>query len=170
MGRLPSTFAGLNITFREPFSIPGELIVPFSASGVQFPDATFLNSFDRPFEIHRMIPRVTGLDANNVILAIQPSSVFDILLRFVRVRIQDVSKDHLWTRAPTLLHTLIKGQSEATWELAEPLYLKKAEQLIISVDTLAVPAVAFNPVVANLRIELTFQGFHVTVAPPSEAR
>jgi hypothetical protein len=39
MGRLPARFAGRDITFRVPFSMPGELIVAAGSVGVQFPEA-----------------------------------------------------------------------------------------------------------------------------------
>jgi hypothetical protein len=39
MGRLPARFAGRDITFRVPFSMPGELIVAAGNVGVQFPEA-----------------------------------------------------------------------------------------------------------------------------------
>jgi hypothetical protein len=147
--------------------MPGELIVAASVSGAQFPDATFLHNIDKPFEIHRMIPRLTGLsDATPpVVNTAQPE---DVLERLVRLRINDFSKNELLMKAPQLVDTITKGTAEKTWEFAEPYTLVRSEGLQISVDTLAFPVL--SPVVASIRVEIAFQGFLIVVAPPSEAR
>lgn len=166
MGRLPDSFAGRKITFRVPFTIPGELILAGSVSGQQFPDATFLHNMDKPFEIHRMIPRITGLDTNGVVVVTQPDQ--QTLQSLVRLRIIDFSKNEQLTKASTLMKLFTKGTSEQTWEWAEPYTLVRSEGLQVLVDTQAIPA--FSPTVTSLRIELAFQGFLIVVAPPSEAR
>lgn len=162
MGRLPARFAGRDITFRVPFSMPGELIVAAGSVGVQFPEATFLHNSDKPFEIHRLIPRVSGLDENEALLDPQPT---DLLERATRIRVFDFSKNENLTKNAQLLDSLTKGTSEKTWEWAEPYVLSRSEGFQVTVDNLATTAIA-----NYTRIELTFQGFLIVVAAPSESR
>lgn len=166
MGMLPATWADRRISFRVPYNMAGELTLAGSVSGQQYPDATFLHSIDKPFEIHRLIPRITGVDSNGAVVATQPDQ--DLLQSLVRLRINDFSKNEQLTKASTLMKLLTKGSSERTWEFAMPYYLTRSEGLQVLVDTQAIPV--FNPVVNQLRIELNFQGFLVVVAPPSEQR
>ena len=166
MGRLPDEWAGRKITMRVPFEFAGELTLAGSTSGQQFPDATFLHNIDKPFEIHRMIPRITGVDANGAVVATQPDQ--QLLQSLVRLRITDLSKNENLTKSSTLMKLFTKGTSEQTWEWASPYYLVRSESFQILVDTQAIPT--FNPTIAQLRIEIAFQGFLVVVAPPSESR
>jgi len=176
MGRLPAQFAGRNITLRVPYAMEGELIVAGSVSGTQFPDATFTNNVDMPFECHRVIPRVTGLDSSNNVQGNQMSQ--DTLQELVRLRLYDFGKNVQMLKNPSLLNTLTKGSSERTWEWADPYYLVRSEGFQAVVDTLAlpawdgaqIPASPANDALASLRIELTFEGFLLQVAPPSNTR
>ena len=163
MGRLPAKFAGRDITFRVPFTMPGELVVAAGNIGVQFPEATFLHNSDKPFEIHRVIPRVTGLDAQQVVVS--PLVDPNLLQRLTRIRIFDFSKNENLTKNAQLLDTLTKGTSEQTWEWAEPYVLVRSEGFQVTIDNVATAGVA-----PFTRIELTFQGFLIVVAPPSESR
>jgi hypothetical protein len=171
MGRLPAKYAGRNITFRVPFSMPGELIVAAGQIGVQFPESTFLHNADKPFEIHRMIPRVTGLDDTDAVATVVNPAVIslltatDVLEALTRIRVFDFSKNENLTKNAQLLTTLTKGTSEKTWEWAEPYVLTRSEGFHVTVDNLATAAVA-----DSTRVEITFQGFLIVVAPPSEAR
>lgn len=176
MGRLPAEWAGRPITMRIPYSMAGELIIPGNQSGVQYPDSVFTNNVDMPFETHRMIPRVVGLDASN---NVQPNQINeDTLQELLRLRINDFGKNVIMTKNPALMNTLTKGSSERTWEWAEPYYLVRSEGFQVVVDTLTLPtwdgaqiptAVPVNPL-TNLRVEVTFQGFLCVVAPPSNTR
>ena len=166
MGRLAESFAGRKVSMRIPWVMAGEITLAGSTSGQQYPDATFNHNIDKPGEFHRMIPRITGVDANGAVVATQPDQ--QILQSLVRIRIVDFSKNENFTKSSTLLKLFTKGTSEQTWEFAEPYYLVRGEGLQILVDTQAIPV--FNPVIAQLRIELCFQGFLVVVAPPSESR
>lgn len=166
MGRLPTQFAGRQIVFRIPYEIAGELNVNASASGVQFPEATFLHNVDKPFEIHRMIPRLTALDSSAVVQATQPAD--GMLERLTRLRVLDFSKNEQLTKTPSLVSTMTKGTSERTWEWAEPYYLTRSEGMQVTVDNLAAPA--FVTGYAATRVEICFQGFLVVIAPPSEQR
>ena len=171
MGRLPAKFAGRDITFRVPFTMPGELIVAAGAIGVQFPEATFLHNSDKPFEIHRVIPRVTGLDDQEAVATVTSNGVITeltnptLLEKLTRIRIFDFSKNENLTKNAQLLSSLTKGTSEKTWEWAEPYVLTRSEGFQVTVDNLATAAIA-----DNTRVEITFQGFLIVVAPPSEAR
>lgn len=166
MGYLPDSWADRRITMRVPYSMAGEITLAGAVSGQQYPDATFLHSIDKPFEIHRVIPRITGVDENGLVIATQPSQ--EILQSLVRLRIVDFSKNEQLLKSSTLMKLLTKGSSEQTWEWAAPYYLTRSEGFQVLVDTQTIPT--FDPEVAQLRIELCFQGFLVVVAPPSERR
>jgi hypothetical protein len=176
MGRLPAQWAGRDITMRIPYEMAGELVMAGSQSGVQFPDSVFTNNVDMPFECHRMIPRVTGLDSSN---NVQPNQISqDTLQELLRLRINDFGKNVIMTKSPTLANTMTKGSSERTWEWADPYYLVRSEGFQVIVDTLVLPtwdgaqiptATPVSPL-TNLRVEISFQGFLVVVAPPSNTR
>ncbi len=170
MGRLPSHFAGRVITERNPYNIPGELIVAFSANGVAFPANTFDHNVDKPFEQHRMIPRVTGLSASGVVVSPQPDQ--DELQSLVRLRIENTGRNELLQKASMLMKLYTKGTSERSWEWADPYYMIRGEGLIVNVDTVAAPAAYAGLAVpiTQLRIEINFQGFLDVIAPPSENR
>lgn len=165
MGRLPSTWAGRIIQSRWPYEISGELLLTTGLTGTQYPDATFQNGQDKPFEMHRMIPRIYALDAQNVLLTTQPDQ--ELLLGLVRTRITDLGREQLITKNPTILGALLKGSSERTWEFAEPMYIIRSEQIQIVLDALTFPAISN---LDKLRVVITFEGFVCIVAPPSENR
>jgi hypothetical protein len=155
----------------------GELIMSGNQSGVQFPDSAFTNNVDMPFECHRVIPRVAGLDsANNV----QPNQLpQDTLQELLRLRINDFGKNVIMTKSPTLMNLLTKGNNERTWEWAEPYYLVRSEGFQVVIDTLTLPtwdgqqcACLDNTPspLTNLRVEVAFHGFLCVVAPPSNTR
>jgi len=175
MGRLPAQWANREITMRVPYVMSAELIIGGNLSA-QFNSALFTNNVDKPFECHRMIPRVTALDDANNALANQPSQ--DLLQSLARLRINDFGKNEILTKNPVLMNDLVKGSSERTWEFAEPYYLKNAEGFQVTVDTLAlpvwdggqIPTVPPTTPLVSLRIEIAFQGFLCVVAPPSNTR
>jgi hypothetical protein len=165
MGRLPATWANRIIQSRWPYTISGEFLIESAETGQQFPDATFQNGQDKPFEIHRMIPRVYALDSEGVLLPTQPDQ--ELLLGLVRAKIVDLGREQLMTKNPTLLGLLCKGSSERTWEFAEPMYLIRAEQIQITLDALTFPVISN---LDQLKVAIDFQGFVCVVAPPSENR
>jgi hypothetical protein len=176
MGRLPAQWAGRDITLRIPYMMEGELILAGGQAAVQFNTALFTNNVDMPFECHRMIPRVTGMDSSS---NVQPNQMTqDTLAELVRLRIADFGKSVQMTKNPTLINVITKGTSERTWEWADPYYLIRAEGFQVSVDTLTLPTwdgeqIAQNPplnALNQLRIEINFQGFLLQVAPPSNTR
>lgn len=165
MGRLPDSWAGRKITMRIPYEMPGELLLTSAQSGAQFPDATFLHNVDKPFEVHRLKPFVTALDNQGNIIS--PQIAQETLQSALRVRIADVGKNEIMTKSPTLLPLLTKGSAEQTWEWAEPYTIVRSESFQVTADALAYTNLAN---VVYLRLALTFQGFLLVIAPPSESR
>jgi hypothetical protein len=165
MGRLADYWAGKKITQRSPYTMPGDLLLTSGQPGVQFPEATFMNNVDKPFEIHRVIPRVTAVDVNNVPLFPQPDQ--DLLSGLLRVQVTDLGKNQKLTKNPSLVTILTKGSSERTWEFADPYYLIRSESIQVVCDALTFPAI---PDLAALRVEWAFQGFLIVVAPASDVR
>lgn len=144
----------------------GEVPLTSAAPGIQFPEATFLNSTDRSFEIHRMIPFVVAEDSDGVALPSQPDQ--DLLSSLIRTKITDLGKGpNALMKSATLLRLLVKGSSERTWEFADPYYLAKSEQLQVINDALTFPSIE-NLVI--LKVCIDFQGFFISVGPPSESR
>lgn len=151
---------------RSPFTMPGELTVTAGPTApTQFPEATFMNNVNKPFEIHRMIPRVTALDAEGTALSPQPDQ--ELLQSLVRLTINDLGKNQIITKNPTLMHLLTKGTSERSWEWADPYYLVRSESIQVIVEPTAFPTISN---LVSLRVEVSFQGFLIVVAPASEAR
>jgi hypothetical protein len=175
MGRLPAEFAGKPITFRIPYSMPGELLVASNTQGNQFPDATFLHNVDKPFEIHRVLVRLTGFDnqATPVMIPAQPAN----LAKLVRLRLSDTSKNETLTKAAHLVDTLLSNNTE-TWEWEDPYTLVRSEGFSVQVDAQALGTVCSpdndcnlaQVTVGNVRVELAFQGYLIVIAPPSEMR
>lgn len=174
MGRLPLMFAGRQITFRIPYSMHGELVIDPNQNGVVFPQGTFLHNVDKPFEIHRMIPRLTGLDGDGLILDTQPET----LAKAIRLNIEDTSKNERLTKVPSLVETLTTANRQ-TWEWEDPYTLIRSEGFQVAVDSLGFGSVCSvgetcdileKIAVAQARVEVEFQGYLVVVAPPSETR
>lgn len=161
MGRLPATWADRPVVSREPYTVSGELVIEQNQRGVLFPEATFQNGVDKPFEIHRVIPRLWALTSENAFLPAQPEQSF--LAGMVRVSFVDTAFDLKMNKVPVLLDTLLKGTSERTWEFADPHTITRANGIQITVDTLPF---ALIDNFARLRIGITFQGFLLVVAPP----
>lgn len=166
MGRLPATFANQEIKARQPWSTFGEKIVTSGQANQLYADALFQNSTDKPFEIHRLVPRCLALDVNGTALITQPDQ--DLLQSLVRITIKDLGKDTNLLKTATPLTTLVKGTAERTWEWAEPYYLVKSEQFQVQVTAATFPA--FDLAVAQLAVWLNFEGFFIVVAPPGSGR
>jgi hypothetical protein len=144
----------------------GEVVLTSAQTGIQFPDSTFLNATDRPFEIHRMIPFVVAQDSDGVALATTPDQ--DLLSALIRTKITDLGKGpNALMKSPTLLRLLVKGSSERTWEWADPYYLAKSEQLQVVNDALTFPVISG---LVSLKVCMNFEGFFISVGPPSESR
>lgn len=176
MGRLPLQFAGRDISFRIPYNLYAEQVFDASSNGNSFPEASLLHNIDKPFEHHRWIMSVTGLDTDDNIIEPQPTT----LEKRVKLRIQDLSKNESITKSATVFEDFLKA-NEQTWELDEPYTLVRAEGYQITVDvgtlpsvcTLAVPAETCTPVVTptiSVRIQINLQGYLIVVAPPTANR
>lgn len=168
MGRLPDTFAGTTgapqrITMRTPYTMAATIRVASSTSGVQFAPDVFTHSVDRPFEIHRMIPRAYLLDSNVVVT---PQPAIELTLGCVGARIQDFGKTQELSKSSTPLINCVKGPNELTWEWAEPYFLIKDEGLIVALDSIVYPFADGD----TLRVDIAFQGFLLTLAPASDRR
>lgn len=210
MGRLPEFFAGKKVTYRIPYSSPGEIVVDNNTTGTPYPEATFLVSIDKPFEVHRAIFRVTPYTVNGtqqqpfspVTLDLHPA-LPRLLEKYVRVKVRDTSKNEQLNKSAQILDDLVQSETR-TWEYEEPYTLVRSEGFEVTVDNLApatftvsnaagyyaldanqAPAppgptpqvalggVAINPISETctaLRIETTFEGFLLVVAPASETR
>lgn len=166
MGRLPETFASQPVAFRVPYIMSGTFILGSAAGPSQLPTATFMCTEDKPFEIHRMIPRVLAVDASN-----QPVEGVssDLMLRLISMQIQDLGKDQFFTKQPVTLNGFVKGTTEQTWEFADPYYLRKSENLIVSLTSETYPA-GFLAEATSIQVQISFEGFLVVIAPPTDRR
>jgi len=178
MGRLPLQFAGKDVTFRIPYNIAAELDVGPNLSGIVFPEASFLHNVDKPFEIHRVIIRLTakGTPATFVtptVLEPQPTT----LEERVRMRILDFSKNENLTKSSTFV-SLLLNRNTGAWDLEEPYTIVRSEGFQVQIDTQDYPAVVILDAtiqpervdVQFVRIELNFQGYLDIIGPPSEVR
>lgn len=166
MGLLPDSWAGRKITQRTPYNMAGELTLTGAQTGMPFPEATFTQNIDQPFEVHRMKPGVTGLNGGGNVVAVQPDQ--RTLLALVRLKIDRVGGVITLTKAPTLASSLVKGSAELTWEFGYPDTIVRQEGYEVNVTTLATPV--FADPITSLRIEVIFQGYLLQLGPPSEQR
>lgn len=164
MGRLPETFAGQRIHYRVPFSMPGTFNIASNTPNEQFPTSTFMQTEDKPFEIHRVIPRVIAVDASNNPTTGVPT---DLMMRLVSMQLQDLGKDQFLTKQAITLYNLVKGTTEKTWEFADPYYLRKGENIIVNITSAVYPTVLNSQ---KIQVQLSFEGFLVVIAPPSDRR
>lgn len=141
MGRLPLKFAGKTITYRAPYTMHGELIVANGTNGNLFPDATFLHNVDKPFEVHRMVVRITPFDNTATPVILPPpfiGAVPDlqkILEEYVRLRVLDTSKNETLTKTATLVAGL-QRMNTRTWEWEDSYTIVRSEQFQVQVDSI----------------------------------
>ena len=177
--RLPTFLGKRQIKFRSPFSMPGEVKIkladvpnfPFTSS---FPEATFLQNSDKPMEVHRMTARVTPLDADEKVILFT-EDVYKSFLRIFRLRIQDVTKNQLITKNSQLLSDLL-DESRGSWEWYDPYTMSRSEGFEVDFDLLdfnskiILPISQGLPEIKFLRLEITFEGYLVVIAPPTNER
>lgn len=181
MGRLPTRYANKEIKFRIPYTIPGEVVMAGAAQGILFPDSTFLHNVDKPFEIHRVL--VDIIPMTDAATPLPPSPVFlgaipnlpELLRNYVRIRVQDTSKNEMFTKAAQLVSDLVRDNT-GCWEWEEPYTVVRSEGLTINVDSI-IPGGTFSITVGavttafpNLRVAITLEGFLLVIEPPSETR
>ncbi len=165
MGRLPSTYAGLPIMFRVPFAMVTTKVISSAQTGISFPERGVTHAIDKPFEIHRMIPRQTALDAGGIVLAAQPDD--DIMAALVSISIRDFGKNNSLTKQIMPLANFTKGSAERTWEWAEPYYMKQGDGFEIGGKADTFPASLDGD---SLRTQIVFEGFLCVLAPPMNNR
>jgi len=169
MGRnsiIPHSFGDQSIKFRIPYTMPGEQLVDQNASGVFFPEATFLHNVDKPFEIDRMIIRISETDDSDVVINPQPA--FRDLVNRVRLTVTDVSKNENLTKASHLVSTLITSEAggDGTWEWYVPYTVVRSEGMQIGIDTDTSPGGGNN----RFRVEIALQGSLIVLQPASNTR
>jgi hypothetical protein len=142
--------------------------INFSISGQVFQDTLFTNQAVYPFEIHRLIPRVYAMDNASLLLGTQPD--FSLLAALIRLDITDLHMDMKLTKAPTLIDAMVKGTTERTWEWAEPYTMPNSAGFQIAATSLAAPATFAGSGITQLRLVVTFQGFQLQLAAPSDSR
>jgi len=163
MGRLPSRYADMEITARLPYEMPTELALLPSQSAQPFNAEDLLNTVDKPFEVHRAIPRVFALDTNSLVISPQPD--MDLLFGLVTLNMIMTGFTHQVTKSPTRISGLVKGTSERTWEFAEPFYLPNGRGVQVFASTLAFPAAFAGAGVVRLLTLVVFEGFQLVLAP-----
>lgn len=165
MGRLPATFADRPIYNRVPYAMYGELEILSNQINTVFPSATFENNTDKPFEVHRVIPRFLALDAEGIPLPVQPDQ--DLLGNLVKVTIDLLGFEQKMLKQPTRPVSLVKGTAERTWEWADPHYLNRANGFTVGVQGMVFPAIDD---LNSILVEITFEGFLCVIHPPSNNR
>lgn len=177
MSRLPLEFAGRPITFRVPYTMPGEVTFTENQSGQQFPENQFIHNEDKPFEIHRILIDCTAftqlsqsVGGGFVMLDPQPETCNK---RF-KLKITDFSKSEFFDKNPAFPLEMTWANT-LSWEFEDPYTLVRGEGLMIQVDTFSYDYRRFDtgqePVtIDQIRIEVGIQGYKIVIAPPSETR
>jgi hypothetical protein len=176
---LPTTYDGKAITWREPYTLGGELIVPNNSQGNQFPEATFLHNVDKPGEFHRMIIRLTPFDDDAPPAILPPpfigavENLDTLLAKYIRLRVRDTAKNENLTKTALLADSLVR-RNELIWSFFCPYTMTKSEGFEVSVDSIlqdfTITVGATTLTVHNVRVEIAFQGYLIYIASPSEAR
>ena len=165
MGRdsiIPVRYDDKVIKFRIPFTMPGSILVLPSTNGTFFPDGAFNYNVDKPFEIERMIVRLTALDQDNNVLDVQPTT----LEKRILLSITDTSKNEDLTKARTPVEVLINALTAGgTWEWYVPYTIVRSEGFAIAVDALTFPSGT-----ESVRVDISFQGSLIIIDFPSESR
>jgi hypothetical protein len=137
-----------------------------------------LHNVDKPFEIHRVIIRLTGKGTpvgfiTPTVLEPQPTT----LEERVRLRILDFAKNENLTKSATFV-SLLLNRFTGAWDLEEPYTIVRSEGFQVQLDTQDFPAVVIldgnilpeRVDVQFVRIEINFQGYLNIIGPPSEVR
>jgi hypothetical protein len=173
-GLVPTHFNGQWIIGRYPYTMPAERVVAASTQGDYFPEDVFRNSTSHPFEVWRMLIRLTGVsdDTPPYIYDPQPTT----LNKHVRIRVNDVSHDRFLNRAMQLVDSVLLDNS-LTWEWEVPYTLDQSNGLMVQVDTTVLPEYCVPDLdegqdcdedvvqIAQVRVEVVFQGFMLILGP-----
>jgi hypothetical protein len=165
MGRLPATWAERPILDRDPYAMYAEMAITTNQISTPFSEAVFQNNADKPFEVHRFIPRFLALDSEGVALATQPDQA--LLASLVKITIKIISREQNITKAPTRPVALTKGSAENTWEWADPEYVVRSTGFQVDVQGMAFPVISGF---VSILCMFTFEGFFCVMSPASEQR
>ncbi len=166
MGRLPESFAGQRIHDRVPYTMPGTLILASAQGPLQFPSTTFMLTEDKPFEIHRVVPRLLAVDGSNLPIE---GVAQDLMTRLISIQIEDLGKEQFLTKEAVPIYGLTKGTTEKTWEWADPYTLRKGESFIVNATADTYPTL-LTSASSKIMVQIDFEGFLIVFAPPSDQR
>lgn len=176
-GLVPSTFADQWIKFRIPYTMPGELTVLADSANNAFAADIFKNDTDKPFECWRMNVRLTAqsVDTPPFIYEPQPPTID----KHVRIRVVDTAFESRLNKAMQLVDT-VRSDDSLSWEWEVPYTVVRAQGFNVECDALALPrycveienatdvnCAATVVAVPAVRVEVTFQGYLLILAPPS---
>lgn len=161
MGRLPTTYAGKIIYDRVPYLLYGEQAYTTAQGNTAFPQAQFSCQTTKVFEVHRMIPRLVALGDGGVPLATQPAQ--DLLAALIKLTIKIFDQEQSMTRVPTRIIALTKGESERTWEFADPVYLPASTGFDVAAEAVAYPAIQG---LVSILVCISFEGFQIQLKAP----
>lgn len=174
-GLVPTHFDGRWILERYPYETPAERLVAQNQTGDQFPEDVFRNATSHPFEIWRMLVRLTGVDDA------EPPYIYDpqptTLNKHVRLRVQDVSHERLMTKNVALVDLLLMDNT-LTWEWYVPYTLDQSEGILVESNTTILPEYCVPDLtvaqpdctedivqIAQVRVEVAFQGYMLLLGP-----
>lgn len=150
---------------RSPYEMQAERALVSANPNVLIEEGLLQVGVDKPFEVHRVIPRIYARTSGNVFLATQPDQ--ELLAGLVKISIKNTGLDLSMTKNPSRIGALTKGSSERTWEWAEPMTITRTNGFAVSLEADTFPAV---DTLNNLLVVLTFEGFLLVVAPAMENR
>lgn len=165
MGRLAQNFAGLTVVDMIPYNMPSTLTLTSGAQGVAFPNSDLLNTVDKPFAVHRVIPRIIALDANGLILDTQPEQEVREALISLRMVLTGFNQEA--TKAVVPIGNLLLGSTDhRAWSLEEPFVLPNSYGVQVFADCRAFPAGFAGDGITSLQVRINLQGYLLVVAPP----
>lgn len=177
-GLVPSVYADQWIKFRIPYTMHAELVVTALTNNNAFNADNFKNDSDKPFECWRMNVRLTAqtADAPPFIYEPQPASLY----KHVRIRVTDTAFDARLNKAMQLVDSL-QADDSLSWEWEVPYTIVNGQGFQVECDALALPRYCLEVVnaadvncttavvaVPTVRVEITFVGYLLILAPPSE--
>lgn len=164
MGRLAQNFAGLTIVDMIPYNMPTTLAMTASTTSVAFPGTDLLNTVDKPFAVHRLIPRIIALSSTSVILGTQPA--VDVLEAMISFQVKWTGFDMDATKAVVPVGNLLMGTtSQRAWSFEEPIVLPNSYGVQILANCSAFPASFAEAGVVTLSVRVNLQGYLLVVAP-----
>lgn len=164
MGRLAASWAGREITDRSPYEMAGELALTTGQGTTLMPEGLLQVGVDKPFEVHRLIPRIYARDSSNILINPQPDQ--ELLQGLVKLDLENTGLQLKMTKVPTVIGAIVKGSSERTWEFAEPMTISRSNGFQASLQAATFPANTAIASLNNLLVTLVFEGFLLIVAPP----